>query len=158
MTTIDIDFIGSEIANVTEYFNQTKNPAAAWHVFSLCQKANRPVPDSVMAEIVRFADGIAAETTEAINAPTNAGVCHFKDEKIYNLWRNGINNPIGAMQDQWHDWKIFTRVQHLVDEGMSERRAHAAVAKQPDVLRGVDMIKIIWNRYKTPADKRRTIR
>lgn len=158
MTKLPYNLVDSEIESVTDYFNRTKNPAAAWHVFSLCQKARKPVPDSVMAEVVRFADGIATETTEAINAPTNAGVCHFRDTEIYNLWRAGVDNPIGTMQAQWHDWKIFARVQHLVDSGMSARKARATVKDQADVLRGEDMIKIIWNRYKSPTDRRRTIR
>lgn len=147
------DLVAEEISHLTEYFNQTKNPAAAWHVFSLCQKYRKPVPEEVTAEIVRFADGIAAETEEAIHAPTDTGVCHFRGAKIYDLWRNGTDNPIGTLQAQWHDWKIFAKVQDLVDGGMSARRAFAAVKAQKDVMRGVDMIKIIWNRYKAPTDK-----
>jgi len=147
-----------ELNAVLDYFHQTRNPAAAWHVFSLCQKSGTPVPSSVMAEVTRFADGIAAETAKSIDASTDAGVRHFRGAEIYELWRNGADNPIGAMQSQWHDWKIFSRVQTLVDEGMSARRARSVVASQPDVMRGVDTIKNIWDRYKSPADKRRTIR
>ncbi|RTL63877.1 MAG: hypothetical protein EKK42_27010 [Pseudonocardiaceae bacterium] len=158
MAPLPYNLVDSEINSVTEYFERTKNPAAAWHVLSLCHKYRKPVPKSVMAEVVRFADGIAAQTTEAIDAPTDAGVCHFRGAEIYDLWRNGTDNPIGALQAQWHDWKIFAKVQHLVDDGMSARRAMAAVAARKDVRRGVDMIKIIWNRYRPATDARRTIR
>jgi len=158
MVPLPYNLVDSEIDSVTEYFDRTKNPAAAWHVFSMCQKYRKPVPKSIMAEIVRFADGIATETEKAIAAPTDAGVCHFRGAEIYDLWRNGTDNPIGTLQAQWHDWKIFAKVQHLVDGGMSERHARTTVAAQKDVMRGVDMIKIIWNRYKAPTDKRQTIR
>lgn len=142
------DLIGDEIADMTEFFERTKNPAAAWRVFHLARKHNRAIPESIAVEIDRFALGVSSMTEKAIFAGVSGHPIRFRAEELYELWRNDQDNPIGAIQREWRDYRIFGEVLRRVENGMRVGRAQAAVAAMKGVNIGVDAIDTIWKRLK----------
>jgi hypothetical protein len=149
MTKIDIDFIGNEIADLTTFFERTHNPAAAWRAYSLARQHSRVVPDSIQAEIDRFAACISAAAGKAIQAEVGAPPVQFRSEELGKAWRGlGGGNPIGSLQDEWRDYQIFWAVLSRVNSGLKVGVAQAAVAAQRGVGLGVESVDKIWKRLK----------
>ncbi|ABD08003.1 hypothetical protein RPB_3307 [Rhodopseudomonas palustris HaA2] len=143
-----IDLIGSEIENLTDYFNRTSNPAAAWRVFSLCRKTDRPVPAVITAEIDRFAEGVADAAEQAMMAEVGAKPVQFRPAELGKLWRGPCKgNPVGAMQDEWRDYQIYWAVRGLVNNGTKVGDAQEAVAKRKGVGLSKDTVDRIWKRH-----------
>lgn len=141
------DLVASEIEDLTIYFEKTQNPMAAWKVYSLAKKTGRPIPDTVMAEVDRFADGIAAVADRAMSLNMNARPLYFTPEKLGALWRGtGVQNPADALRRRWRDMNIGYEVNRLVEGGMGVTDAIAAVAKLPPRLSD-ETVKKAWQAY-----------
>jgi hypothetical protein len=72
------DPIELEISELAGIFDDTGNPAAAWRAFTLARQHNLPVPASIDAEIVRFA--------EAVTAPLENGKDTITAASVANAW------------------------------------------------------------------------
>ena len=143
------DLIGNEIAELTTYFERTRNPAAAWRAYSLARQYSRIIPDVIQAEIDRFAAGISTVAGKAIQAQVGARPIRFRSEELGQIWRGtGGGNPVGALQDEWRDYQSFWTVLSRVNSGMKVGAAQAAVAAQKGVGLGVESIDKIWKRLK----------
>jgi hypothetical protein len=143
------DLVASEIADLTSYFDRTRNAAAAWRAYSLARQHSRAVPDSIQAEIDRFAACISAAAGKAIQAEVGAPPVQFRSEELGKAWRGlGGGNPIGSLQDEWRDYQIFWGVLSRVNSGMKVGAAQAAVAAQRGVGLGVESVDKIWKRLK----------
>lgn len=143
------DLVGNEIADMTEFFKRTQNPAAAWRAYSLARQNSRMVPDVIQNEIDRFAACISAVAGKAIQAGFEASPVRFRSEELGQVWRgSGGGNPIGSLQDEWRDYQIFWAVLSRVNNGMKVGAAQAAVAAQKGVGLGVESIDKIWKRLK----------
>lgn len=140
------NLIDSEIADLTQYFEDTENVAAAWRVFHLARKYDRPIPDSVGVEIDRFAAGVGKVAERAMLAGVGAHPVGFREKELYEVWRNGKDNPVGILQREWRDYWIFDAVFQLVEKGMKVGRAKATVAAMKGVGLGVDAVDLIWKR------------
>lgn len=149
-----IDLVGAEIADLTELFDRTKNPAAAWRAYSLARQANRPVPESIAAEIDRFAHGIAAVAERAMTAEPTAAPIQFRSEEIGALWRNGTENPIAGFQREYRDYHVFWMILGRVNSGATVTAAIAELAKRKGnegVRLGEKSLWAIWDRLNKPA-------
>jgi hypothetical protein len=143
------DLVASEIADLTSYFNRTRNAAAAWRAYSLARQHSRAVPDSIQAEIDRFAACISAAAGKAIQAEVGAPPVQFRSEELGKAWRGlGGGNPIGSLQDEWRDYQIFWAVLGRVNSGMKVGAAQAVVVAQRGVGLGVESVDKIWKRLK----------
>ncbi|MBT1516174.1 hypothetical protein KIP88_37570 [Bradyrhizobium sp. SRL28] len=143
------DLVASEIADLTSYFDRTRNAAAAWRAYSLARQHSHAVPDVIQAEIDRFAACISDVAEKAIQAEVGAPPVRFRSEELGQAWRgDGGGNPIGSLQDEWRDYQIFWAVLSRVNSGMKVGAAQAAVAAQKGVWLGVDSIDKIWKRIK----------
>ena len=148
MTTLP-DLIGSEIADMTEFFKRTGNPAAAWRAYNLARQHSRAVPNLIQAEVDRFAACVSAVAEKAIQAEVGAPPVRFRSEELGQAWRGDCGgNPIGSLQDEWRDYQIFWAVLGRVNSGMKVGAAQAAVAAQRGVGLGVESIDKIWKRLK----------
>ncbi len=126
------DLIGSEIADLTAYFEKTGNVMAAWRALSLARQHNRPVPDAVMKEVERFAAGIDAVADQAIRSSPSDKPLYFTPEKLGVLWRgDGGQNPADALRRDWRDMKIAHEVWQRVERGEKVGVAIEAVASEP---------------------------
>jgi hypothetical protein len=163
-----LKLIDSEIDGMIELFERTKNPAAAWHAYSICRKTSRPVPDVIQAEIDRFAACVSETVEKAIlieidrsmqittspkgekhdaRSGTFAPV-NFRDKELYRVWRGEFGgNPVGALQDEWRDYGIVEAVRPLIEGGTKAEDAHNIVAKRKGVPVGAERVRRIWNRY-----------
>ncbi|MBC9883219.1 hypothetical protein G8O24_38680 [Bradyrhizobium sp. INPA01-394B] len=147
MTKIDIDFIGSEIADLTAYFEETGNVVAAWRAYSLSRQHNRPIADSVMLEVDRFATGVSAVAERAMQTLPDAPL-YFTPEKLGVLWRgNGGQNPADALRRDWRDRKIGHEVWRRVESGEKVGVAIEAVAKGPP-SRDTEIVRKAWQRFR----------
>lgn len=172
------DLIGNEIADLTAYFEKTGNVAAAWRAYSLAQTYVRPIPAVLQAEVDRFAACVSEAAGRAIQTeidlygetiiqkkddpknkpPPRTYPHHFRDQELYAAWRNGIDNPIGQLQTDWRDNRIFAAIQTLVDRGVRPGRAREMVKKSGRIDINLDAIEQIWKRLKTKKPKRPAVR
>ena len=141
------DLIEAEIVAATESFVRTTNPTYAALAYSLARKHQRPVPEVVQAEIDRFI-GCIADVAERVTM-SGLGGRHgrFQEVELYAGWRNGLDNPMGALQREHRDALIFDEISRRVERGSKVTAARAAVLKMRP---GVDdeSIKRIWKRGK----------
>jgi hypothetical protein len=139
--------IDAEIIIATEFFNRTKNPAAAALAYSLARKYQRIIPEEVQAEIDRFI-GCIADVAERVTMSGFGGKHrHFQEAELYAAWRNGIDNPMAAFQREHRDALICDEMAYLIERGSKVSDARAAVL---DMGPGVDeeSIKRIWKQGK----------
>lgn len=138
-----------DLTTLTGVFAVSKNPAAAWAAYSLARQHGLAVPDLIQAEVDRFAGRIGAVADEAMRAELGAPPIRFRSEELGQVWRgSGGDNPIGSLQDEWRDYKIFLAVHNRVDGGMKVGAAQAAVAADKGIGVGIESIKKIWKRLK----------
>ena len=141
------DLIEAEIVAATESFVRTTNPTYAALAYSLARKHQHPVPEVVQSEIDRFI-GCIADVAERITM-SGLGSRHrdFQGAELYAAWRNGIDNPMGALRREHRDDLIFDEITRRVDRGLKVTAARAAVLKMKP---GVDdeSLKRIWKRGK----------
>lgn len=151
------DLIGAEIAHMVEIFKLTKNPAAAWHAYSVCRKASRPVPDVIQTEVDRFAACVSENVEKAITDEFNRGThitlshrkikhgekpytvdpVNFRERQLYKVWRGRFGgNPVGSLQDEWRDYGIAEAVRLLTENGETADRASEIVAKRESINMG----------------------
>lgn len=139
--------IDSEIASLTEYFNRTGNVAAAWRVYSLARQHDRPTPGSVLAEIDRFAAGIAEVAYQAMLASPSDTPLYFTPEKLGTLWRgDGGQNPVGALQRDWRDMSIGVEVARQIENGKKVGAAIEAVANALPYLNS-ETVRKAWQKF-----------
>jgi hypothetical protein len=149
MAPLPYNLVDSEIADLTAFFERTRNPAAAWRAYSLARQYSRAIPDTIQTEIDRFAVCISTVAEKAIQAGVGAPPVRFRSEELGQAWRgNGGSNPIGSLQDEWRDYQIFWAVLSRVNNGMKVGAAQAALAAQKGVGLGVESIDKIWKRLK----------
>ncbi|MCS3895163.1 hypothetical protein M2171_004296 [Bradyrhizobium japonicum USDA 38] len=147
MTKIDIDFIGNEIADLTAYFEETGNVVAAWRVFALSRQHNRPIPDSVMLEVDRFATGIGAVAERAMQSSPDTPL-YFTPEKLGALWRgDGGQNPADVLRRDWRDMKIGHEVWRRVESGEKVSAAIEAVA-DGSPRRNTEIVRKAWQKFR----------
>lgn len=138
-----------KLITLTGVFTANKNPAAAWAAYSFARRHALPVPDAIQDEVDRFADCISDVAEQAMQAELGAHPIRFRAEELGQVWRgDGGDNPIGSLQDEWRDYKIFMAVYERVDDGMKVGAAQAAVAAEKGVGVGIESIKKIWKRLK----------
>lgn len=149
MATLNVDLLGQEILDLTDFFEKTGNRAAAWRAYSLARKHSRPVPDVIQAEVDRFAECVSLVAAKAIQAEVGATPVRFRPEELGQAWRgDGGENPVRALQDEWRDYQIYWSVLTKVENGMKVGAAQAAVAAQPGVGIGIESISKIWKRLR----------
>lgn len=147
MTRIDIDFIGNEIADLTAYFEQTGNVVAAWRAYSLSRQHGRPIADSVIREVDRFAAGISAVAERAMDASPDTPL-YFTPEKLGALWRgHGGQNPADSLRRDWRDRKIGHEVWLRVENGEKVGAAIGAVAAGPP-SRDTEIVRKAWQKFR----------
>lgn len=165
------DLIGSEIADLTAYFEKTGNVAAAWRAYSLVQKYGRPIPPVLQREVDRFAARVSDAAGQAIQSELGLfeqshrafkkdsddnGVqppIEFRADELYSVWIGGCDNPVGQLQRDWRDNRIFAAIQALVDKGVRPGRAREIVKENARVSIQLDAIEQIWKRLKTKKPK-----
>jgi hypothetical protein len=109
------NLVAEEIQHLTAHFESTGNVMAAWRVFSLAKKTGHSIPESVVTEIDRFADGISNIAEHAMHADVNAYPLRFTPERLGALWRgDGVKNPADTLRRDWRDMKIGWEVNRLV--------------------------------------------
>ncbi|WP_425991089.1 hypothetical protein [Afipia sp. DC4300-2b1] len=149
MAKLDIDFIGNEIADLTAYFEKTGNVVAAWRVFSLSRQHSRLIPDSVMAEVDRFATGVSAIADRAMQSSPDDRPLYFTPEKLGVLWRgDGGQNPADVLRRDWRDMKIGSEVWRRIEEygdGVGEAIEHVA-ARLPYV--NGETVRKAWQKFR----------
>lgn len=142
------DLIDSEIASLTNYFETTGNVAAAWRVFHLAREYGRLIPDSVAAEIDRFAAGIAHVAEQAMLAELDAHPLYFTPERLGALWRGDAGqSPVGALQRDWRDAKIGGEVARHVENGAKVCAAIKMVVGELPYLND-ETVRKAWQRYR----------
>lgn len=148
MTKIDIDFIGNEIADLTSFFEETSNVAAAWRAYSLARQHSRAVPDVIQAEIDRFAAGLADVAAHAMRAGVD--VAHpiiFRPEELGAIWRgDGKADPIGALQRDWRNLSIGAAVARQIENGKKVGAAIEAVAESLPYLNN-ETVRKAWQKF-----------
>lgn len=138
-----------DLTTLTAMFTAGRNPAAAWAAYSLARRHRLPVPNAIQAEVDRFAECISTAAEQAMQAELGAPPIRFRAEELGQAWRgSGRDNPMGSLQDEWRDYKIFLAVYDRVESGMKVGAAQAAVAADQGVRVGIESIKKIWKRFK----------
>ncbi len=161
------DLIAEEIEGMTAFFRQTGNPAAAAAAYSTARKNKRPVPDDIQAEIDRFIGCIADAAEKALSHETDLFgkslvarstkdrtpriPVYFRAPELYAAWRgmSKMENPVGQLQDDRRDMRVFAAIQTLVDRGVRPGRAREIVHANSNNGIGMDSIERIWKRLKT---------
>jgi hypothetical protein len=142
------DLIASEIADLTSYFNRTRNAAAAWRAYSLARQPGRPVPDVIQAEVDRFAAGIARVAEQAMRAGLD--VAHpvtFRSEELGAIWRDdGKADPVGALQRDWRNASIGAAVSRQIENGKKVGAAIEAVAESLPYLNN-ETVRKAWQKF-----------
>ncbi|PPQ21092.1 hypothetical protein CV770_02320 [Bradyrhizobium sp. AC87j1] len=138
-----------DLTTLTGVFTANKNPAAAWAAYSLARRHGLPVPGVIQAEVDRFASCIGKVAEQAMQTELGAPPIRFRAEELSQAWRSsGGDNPVGSLQGEWRDYKIFLAVYERVEGGMKVGAAQAAVAADKGVGVGIESIKKIWKRLK----------
>lgn len=143
----ELEVFDSDIEHLAEIFVRTQNPASAALSYTLARKFQRAVPDVVQAEIDRFI-GCIADAAEKVmlSQHIETPLIRFRESELYEAWRGGVENPIGALEREARDNWIFFSVLNLVGGGMKVGDAQAAVVKGSGI--DVESIKRIWKRRK----------
>ncbi|MEH2498950.1 hypothetical protein V1294_005429 [Bradyrhizobium sp. AZCC 1678] len=177
------DLVGNEIAEMTDFFERTKNPAAAWRAYSLAQIYTRPVPRVIQAEVDRFAACVSEAAGKVIQneldllaatsrtpkenledqkkkrtANHKDRIVNFRAKELYAAWRGKAHeNPVGQLQIEWRDIRIFGALQSLTARGVRPGRARQIVKDSGYAGLELDQIEKIWKRLKTKLQKSQSI-
>jgi hypothetical protein len=142
------DLVASEIADLTSYFDRTRNAAAAWRAYSLARQHSHAVPDVIQAEIDRFAAGLAVVAEQAMRA--GVGVAHpvtFRPEELGAIWRgDGKADPVGALQRDWRNVSIGAAVARQIENGKKVGAAIEAVAESVPYLNS-ETVRKAWQKF-----------
>ncbi|WP_146090417.1 hypothetical protein [Rhodopseudomonas palustris] len=117
-----------------------------------------------MAEVERFASGISDIARSALNSEPGDETIRFEPADLGRLWRgDGGNDPVGALQAETRDEKVYAMLVTRTDQLMSVATAIAELASQKWRGLGKDRLWQIWGAMGKPPPtpqkpRRRTVR
>jgi hypothetical protein len=144
------EVLAGNLRAATAMYEATKNVAAAWLAFSIAFSNGLKIPDSVRAEIERFAGKIESLASAAVFADPGDKLPEIKPAEVARLWRGtGGSNPFAALQREYRDYRVFLAIRDRIDQrGMKLIDAIEAVRSE-GVISTLDheALKKIWKRY-----------
>ncbi|RYX86980.1 MAG: hypothetical protein EON84_21290, partial [Bradyrhizobiaceae bacterium] len=104
-----------DLDRLSDFFQQSRNPTAAWLFWSLAKRWDMPVPEPIAAEIDRFADAVAEMALAALDGDESIVI---NGDTVGTLWdtqaRGQGSTPIAVELKLWdRDLQIGLRVFEL---------------------------------------------
>lgn len=122
------DIARSEIAVMVEIFEQDGDASAAWRAFFLARKYGCELPESINAEIDRFAEAVGAVAERAYHGDARATI---DNETVGKIWKNHQNRDSGgATFRARRAYDIAIAVERLRRTGFSSAHAVAVTCKR----------------------------
>lgn len=156
----DHEMLAGNLRHATGMYESTGNVAAAWLAFSIAFCNGLEIPDSVRAEIERFAGKIGNLATAAVVAGTGDNLPEIKPAEVARLWRGtGGPNPFGSLQREYRDYRVFLAIRDRIDHrGMKLIDAIEAVRNEGVISTlEPEALKKIWKRYRKTHRNRPTV-
>jgi len=125
------DIARSEIVAMAEIFERDGDASAAWRAFFLARKYGCEIPDSINAEIDRFAEAVGAIAERAHQGDAKATI---DNETVGKIWKNHRSRDSGpAAYRARRAYDIAVRVEKLRRAGFASGHAVEAICKQMGV-------------------------
>jgi hypothetical protein len=157
----------TEIKIMAEIFERDGDRSAAWRAFFLSRKFELELPESINAEINRFAEAVGSIADRAHRGDATATI---DNETVGKIWKNHENRDAGpAAFRARRSFDIAVRVEQLrrygyssADAvlgvckllGVSKTTVHNAMKQHSDIRHdGSDVLDTIW--WPTNADRRK---
>lgn len=154
------EMLAGNLRSATAMYEATKNVAAAWLAFSIAFSNGLEIPDSVRAEIERFAGKIEGLASAAVFADPGDNLPEIKPAEIARLWRGtGGPNPFASLQREYRDYRVFLAIRDRIDHRGMKLIAAIEAVKNEGVISTLEpeALKKIWKRYRKTHRNRPTV-